>query len=330
MSGLSATQRYHNNFNPLLGETFEFVNEKTGVKYISEQVSHHPPVSATHAEKERLWVFYQNTCPTTGFMGNSISIDTQVKSHIYFPGKKEHFTYTAPKARLHNLLLGKMWIEHHGELSLTNLKTGDTGIVNFKKCGFFGNSVTYNVDGNVKDSEGNICIELNGRWDEFLEGTWLIETKDSEQDKTEDIWRIYENNFVNDKYHLSRYAKGLIKMGDVIDLLPPTDSRRRLDILQLLEGDHEKASKLKKMMEERQRRDRKTREQNGDEWEPTHFHKNPEEDGGHIWVYCGDYWEQREKKLEKLNEGEDVSDLLNGGNSKGTSCDFLSYEEEDL
>jgi len=90
----------------------------------------------------------------------------------------------------------------------------------------------------------------------------------------------------------------------------------------------ENRARTKKMMEERQRRDRKTREQNGEEWEPTHFHKNPEEDGGHIWVYSGDYWEQREKKLEKLREGEDVSELLNGGNSKSMACDFLSYEED--
>jgi hypothetical protein len=328
VSGLSATQRYHNNFNPILGETFEFVNEKTGVKYISEQVSHHPPVSATHAEKGKLWVFYQNSCPTTGFLGNSISIDTQAKTHIYFPGKKEHYSFTAPTTKVHNLILGKMWIEHIGELNVTNLKTRDTCIINFKKCGFFGNSVNYKIEGNIQDSDGNICVELSGCWNEYLEGNWLIETKDSEQDKTEEIWRIYENNFINDKYHLSRYAKQLIELGDLINLLPPTDSRRRLDILQLLGEDPDKASKLKKMIEERQRKDRKSREQNGEEWVPTFFHKNPEEDGGYIWVYCGDYWDQRENKLEKIKEGGDVSDLLNGGNSKGTASDFQSYEED--
>jgi hypothetical protein len=30
-------------FNPLLGETFEYVNEKK-FKFVAEQVSHHPPV----------------------------------------------------------------------------------------------------------------------------------------------------------------------------------------------------------------------------------------------------------------------------------------------
>lgn len=34
-------------FNPLLGETYEFVNDK--MHFIAEQVSHHPPVTAFHA-----------------------------------------------------------------------------------------------------------------------------------------------------------------------------------------------------------------------------------------------------------------------------------------
>lgn len=35
-------------FNPLLGETFEFIDEERDFQYISEQVSHHPPISAIH------------------------------------------------------------------------------------------------------------------------------------------------------------------------------------------------------------------------------------------------------------------------------------------
>ena len=37
-------------FNPILGETFEF--ESKDFQFVSEQVSHHPPVSAMHAESE--------------------------------------------------------------------------------------------------------------------------------------------------------------------------------------------------------------------------------------------------------------------------------------
>lgn len=37
-------------FNPLLGETYEWVNREQGFRLVSEQVSHHPQISALHAE----------------------------------------------------------------------------------------------------------------------------------------------------------------------------------------------------------------------------------------------------------------------------------------
>jgi len=96
--------------------------KKNGFRYISEQVSHHPPISATHAEKDKSWVFYQNSNPTTSFLGNALSLDTQGKTHVYFPKTKDHYFYTNPKTRIHNIIFGKMWIEHHGELKINNLK----------------------------------------------------------------------------------------------------------------------------------------------------------------------------------------------------------------
>ena len=39
-------------FNPLLGETYEYIDEKKKFRFISEQVSHHPPISAGYCESE--------------------------------------------------------------------------------------------------------------------------------------------------------------------------------------------------------------------------------------------------------------------------------------
>jgi len=88
------------------------------------------------------------------------------------------------------------------------------------------------------------------------------------------------------------------------------------------------ANKMKKMLEERQRSDKKKRTSDGEDWAPQWFHKIPDEDGGHTWVYCGNYWEQRKEKIEKILEGDDMSEceLLNGGNAKNTASDFKSYD----
>lgn len=54
----SAYRAGHKPFNPLLGETYECVREDKGFRFLSEQVSHHPPISACHAESDN-YVFWQ-------------------------------------------------------------------------------------------------------------------------------------------------------------------------------------------------------------------------------------------------------------------------------
>lgn len=44
-------------FNPLLGETYEYVRPDKGYRFFIEQVSHHPPIGAAWAESPR-WDYY--------------------------------------------------------------------------------------------------------------------------------------------------------------------------------------------------------------------------------------------------------------------------------
>ena len=54
-------------FNPLLGETYEYVRPDKGYRFFIEQVSHHPPIGAAWAESKN-WDYYvrpeslQNDC----------------------------------------------------------------------------------------------------------------------------------------------------------------------------------------------------------------------------------------------------------------------------
>lgn len=58
MSNYSSTiGRIAKPFNPMLGETFEYVRLDKNYRYYSEQVSHHPPVSACWAEGQD-WRYY--------------------------------------------------------------------------------------------------------------------------------------------------------------------------------------------------------------------------------------------------------------------------------
>jgi len=258
VSCYSGSERYHSSFNPVLGETYEYVDHRNGVRILAEQVSHHPPISASHAEKDKSWVFWQNSNPSTRFLGNAVEIDTHGRTHIYFPSTKDHFYYTNPKTRVHNVILGKMWMEQNGVINVSNLRTGDSAIVKFKKCGFFGNSCDYKIEGSITDSEDNLRIQLSGRWDEFVEATWLDETRDSPKDRTDVIWRIFSDNFIMDEYGLTKYAASLNDLDELTEqLIPPTDSRLRLDRMCLQNGEVDRATRLKKVIEERQRADKK-------------------------------------------------------------------------
>lgn len=50
-------------FNPLLGETFEYVRPDKGYRFLTEQVSHHPPIGAAWAESAKWDYWVSNMIP---------------------------------------------------------------------------------------------------------------------------------------------------------------------------------------------------------------------------------------------------------------------------
>lgn len=58
-------------FNPLLGETFEL--QRPDFRILCEQVSHHPPVSAFHADSPH-FNFHGSIHPKLKFWGKSVEI----------------------------------------------------------------------------------------------------------------------------------------------------------------------------------------------------------------------------------------------------------------
>ncbi|KAG6823106.1 hypothetical protein H0H92_011362, partial [Tricholoma furcatifolium] len=74
MSNYSSTiGRIAKPFNPMLGETFEYVRFDKRFRYYSEQVSHHPPISACWAEAPA-WCYYGEVDTQNKFMGKSVEI----------------------------------------------------------------------------------------------------------------------------------------------------------------------------------------------------------------------------------------------------------------
>jgi len=325
VSGYSATQRYKPAFNPLLGETFEFIEKRSNTRFIAEQVSHHPPISAFHSENEA-WKFWQNSSPATKFLGNSIDLITHGNSYISFHESKNQFFYTNPSTRVHNVIFGTMRIEHYGALNIRNLNGSAHALVIFSKSGYF-QGTQYQVEGFIYDQYKNKCVKLSGRWDSYLSATWLVDTESVKTGEEKLLWKYVPEPIIVEAYQFRPYAASLNEFdADADTMLPPTDSRRRLDRYYLDVGDNEAASYWKHSMEDRQRLDKKLRTEN---WTPVWFRQLEDTENG-LWVYRGDYWEQKDLKLSLSNKGKDTDGLLYPPQIRGLACDFLSYRARAL
>ncbi|KAK9759928.1 hypothetical protein K7432_016557 [Basidiobolus ranarum] len=174
-------------FNPLLGETFEYVRIDKGYRYISEQVSHHPPISACHCESSN-FIFYAEVDCKTKFWGKSFELFPAGLTHLYLKIPKafveteerldkkgesdsetiqEHFSWKKVTTRVNNILIGKIYLENYGDMEIVNHRTGETCTLTFKERKW-GSSDKNIVQGVVKDRHGNIIWQLYGKWSEFL------------------------------------------------------------------------------------------------------------------------------------------------------------------
>lgn len=330
VSGYNSTERFGKPFNPVLGETFELEDKERNFRFIAEQVSHHPPVSACHASNEH-FEWWQESRPRTKFNGNSVDLETSAKTHIYFPKTRDHFVFTNPTTRVNNLIIGRLWMDHFGQLAVKNLRTGDVCNLTFEKCGWLSRG-RYEVSGYVKTSEGKETHYISGKWNESMSVKWV---RDAGQPKgtTKVLWTKPEVNSFG-KYKATKFALSLNEMDEEYQkLLPSSDSRIRPDRVALDGGDSSGASSAKHKIEERQRADRKARAAQNVEWTPRWFKQIPEEDGeSSIWVYCGDYWERREKKRNLLaKEKESKKDVAEEATeTDGSSSDPAVVIQEDL
>jgi len=320
VSGYSSTERFKPTFNPLLGETFEYVDKRSNTRFFGEQVSHHPPISAFHCENEN-WKFWQNSSPTTKFLGNSIDLDTHGNSYISFHDSKNQFFYTNPCTRAQNIIFGSIRIEHYGELNIRNLNGSSQALIIFTNSGYF-QGTQYQVEGFIYDENKNKCIKLSGRWDSFLVATWLVNTGDVKAGTEKVLWKNDPEPIIVEAHQFRPFTVSLNEFDGFYDaLLLPTDSRRRLDRYYLDLDETDASSEYKRTMEEQQRTDKRQRTE---KWTPIWF-KQQEDSENSFWVYCGNYWEQREQKLALIKEGKDTEGLLCPPQIKGLACDFLSY-----
>ncbi|KAM7410349.1 hypothetical protein PAMA_001678 [Pampus argenteus] len=302
-------------FNPLLGETYELVREDLGFRLISEQVSHHPPVSAFHAEGlEQDFVFHGSIYPKLKFWGKSVEAEPKGIITLELPKYNEAYTWTNPTCCVHNIIVGQLWIEQYGNVEIINHRTGERCCLNFKPCGLFGKEL-HKVEGYILDKSKKKLCALYGKWTECLyvvdsaalEAHKKNDKKGAEEKKgskpgcsEEDVpspaadtvemipgsqllWRIAPRPANSTQmYSFTSFAMQLNELHKEMEgVIPQTDCRLRPDIRAMENGDIDFASEEKKRLEEKQRASRKNRSKSDEEWKtspvlgPRWFHQGP-------------------------------------------------------
>ncbi|XP_033208969.1 oxysterol-binding protein-related protein 2 isoform X2 [Belonocnema kinseyi] len=152
-------------FNPLLGETYELQRED--FRILCEQVSHHPPVSAFHADSED-FVFHGSIHPKLKFWGKSIEVHPKGVLTVELPKWNEAYTWQNVNCILHNVLVGQIWMEQLGALEIK--QTGEamlTASLAFKSAGWNGKDL-HRVEGFITDQNKRKLLFLYGKWTERL------------------------------------------------------------------------------------------------------------------------------------------------------------------
>uniref|UniRef100_A0A671S0M8 Oxysterol-binding protein n=1 Tax=Sinocyclocheilus anshuiensis TaxID=1608454 RepID=A0A671S0M8_9TELE len=167
-------------FNPLLGETFELTRDEEGYHMISEQVSHHPPISAFYSESlNQDFSFHGSIYPKLKFWGKSVEAEPKGTMTLELSKHREAYTWTNPMCCVHNVILGKLWIEQYGTVEIVNHSTGDKCVLNFKPCGMFGKEL-HRVEGHIQDKSKKKHQVIYGKWTECV---YSIEPKVYEVNK---------------------------------------------------------------------------------------------------------------------------------------------------
>ncbi|XP_069381225.1 oxysterol-binding protein-related protein 6-like isoform X2 [Paralichthys olivaceus] len=284
-----ATWRNHYKpFNPVLGETYESHREDRGFHYISEQVSHHPPISACHAESEN-FTFWQDQRWKNKFWGKSMEVISSGLVNVALPRYGDHYEWNKVVTCIHNVLSQQRWLEHYGEVVIKNTKSDVcTCKITFVKSRYWTSDNSKNeVQGVVLDRAGEVVHRFGGLWHEGIFCDTLATPK-----------CIWKPNVQPDDhaqfYGFSQYARELNELTpDLKAVLPKTDTRFRPDQRLLENGEVAEADKKKDEVEEKQRERRKEMAKRGEEHIPRFFRKTVDEAGREVWVYNDTYWKLR-------------------------------------
>mmetsp|Transcript_32697 Transcript_32697/g.77552 ORF Transcript_32697/g.77552 Transcript_32697/m.77552 type:complete len:457 (+) Transcript_32697:79-1449(+) len=275
ISAFGCVERTFKPFNPILGETFEFIEEGK-YSFFSEQVSHHPPIAAGHASSEG-WTYDIVSAPSTKFLGNSVEVYPIGRTRVKLKRAGETYTVVPPSVKANNIVVGSSWIDVFGTLLVRCIETGMYSEIEFTPCGWFGVG-RYEFSGFVRDKDGKPAVCISGMWNSHADAVLCDE--EGEPLPGEEPVRLWTcaPKPEKTKYNFTEFAMRLNTVPEGAPEPLKSDSRRRPDRAFLVKGDASAAGEHKHRLEERQRAEKRERTRRGDDWQPRWFVPVPAEE----------------------------------------------------
>uniref|UniRef100_A0A8C8WQJ5 Oxysterol binding protein like 7 n=1 Tax=Panthera leo TaxID=9689 RepID=A0A8C8WQJ5_PANLE len=249
-------------------------------------VSHHPPISACHAESEN-FIFWQDMKWKNKFWGKSLEIVPVGTVNVSLPRFGDHFEWNKVTSCIHNILSGQRWIEHYGEVLIRNTQDSSCHCkITFCKAKYWSSNV-HEVQGAVFSRSGRVLHRLSGKWHEGLYRGSLP--------GGQCIWKPnsmppdHERNF-----GFTQFALELNELtAELKRSLPSTDTRLRPDQRYLEEGNIQAAEAQKRRIEQLQRDRRRVMEENNIVHQARFFRRQTDSSGKEWWVTNNTYWRLR-------------------------------------
>nr|XP_045616537.1 oxysterol-binding protein 1-like isoform X3 [Procambarus clarkii] len=299
-------------FNPLLGETYECDRtDDLGWRAISEQVSHHPPIVAQYVEGCSGWRSWQEFSMSSKFRGKYLQIIPLGIAHLHFDHSGNHYTWRKVSTTVHNMIVGKLWLDNHGEMEIINHKTGDKCCLKFIPYSYFSRETPKKVTGYVVDSDGTFKWFITGMWDEKIEACRVTSQSMRagkpvyETGPPKVLWKRNAVDPEAERYY--NFTELACQLNEPEENVAPSDSRNRPDQRLMEEGRWEEANLEKLRLEEKQRATRRKREAEAEQataegrdypaYSPTWFRKETDEaTGALIFRYTHEYWDCKERQ----------------------------------
>ena len=288
----SSVGRVAKPFNPLLGETFEYARPDKGYRYLIEQVSHHPPISAMYAESAR-WEYFGESAVQSRFSGKTFDLHHLgtwfVRLWPANGGPAELYSWKKVMTSVVGIITGNPMVDNYGPMEIKNWTTGEKCLLDFKPRGWKASSA-YHVTGKVVDGEGATKWSIGGRWSDkiYARDTPGFEDRNIKAPASNALPALSSSSSNNNSssnsnnndqailiwqchprpdpptlipFSLTPFAVTLNALPPNLQrYLAPTDSRFRPDQRAMEEGRYDLAASEKVRVEEKQRAARRARE----------------------------------------------------------------------